>query len=201
MAQEKMEKLKGKDLELFYHILWCYECNIKRDKRYGKAFPLSKDAEGIKKEKCNLLFGIDKFVVKSTPNVVLENKVVLENVEGEIDELSRNTIRVMGGRLLYAIQRMRNAFAHAHITKVGDEYKMYDYDPDAKDKDDKDIIIKMYGRINEECVETLVKALEDVDIIEKLMNVKSVKQKQKAKKEKGKKKQTAAKQMTILNDK
>lgn len=78
---------------------------------------------------------------------------------------------------------------------------MYDYDPDAKDKDDKDIIIKMYGRINEECVETLVKALEDVDIIEKLMNVKSVKQKQKAKKEKGKKKQTAAKQMTILNDK
>lgn len=78
---------------------------------------------------------------------------------------------------------------------------MYDYDPKDAKKDDKDIIIKMYGRINKECVETLVKALEDVDIIEKLMNVKSVKQKQKAKKEKGKKKQTAAKRVAIMNDK
>ena len=197
MAQEKMKRLKGKDLELFYRILWCYECNIKGDKRYGKAFPLSKDAEDIKKKICNLLFGIDKFVVKSTPKV----PVVLENVESEIDKLSQNTICVVTGYFPNAIGSMRNAFAHAHITKVGNEYKMYDYDPKDAKKDDKDIIIKMYGRINKECVETLVKALEDVDIIEKLMNVKSVKQKQKAKKEKGKKKQTAAKRVAIMNDK
>lgn len=197
MAQEKLEKLKGEDLALFYSILVCCEHDIKSSyKQYMEAFSASKE-DNTKSEKCKLLFGIDTFVVEEIPE-----QVILENVKDAIDKLSRNTISVTQGRLLYAIQRMRNAFAHAHITKGKDEYKMYDYDPkEAKDKEAKDIKIKMYGRINKECVETLMKALEDVDIIEKLMNVKSVKQKQKAKKEKDKKKQTAAKRVAIMNDK
>ncbi len=175
MAQEKIEKLEGHDLILFYDILVYYETKICKECATGLS-----QYDG--KDKRHAFFSAIGFSVAGVLGTKkLKKRVSEENVMAKIEELSENSenkIFIANGENLIkgCIKHIRNAFAHVHVQNVGGEYRMYDINKKKKRT------VTMYGRIDKECAEKLKAAMYadfNIDIAEKIKNVKRMGQQKK----------------------